>query len=109
MEYAREYMKDKGMEIPPKFAFKTVGTGVVSKIIRKLKNTGAEGTDQISTKILKKFRHTLAAPLRHIINQSIRLGTYPSPWKTGLITPLPKTGDLTNPKNWRPVCIRGCP
>ena len=105
LDYAREYMADKGMEIPPKFSFKTVGTGTVSRIIRRLKNTGAEGRDSISTRILKTFRHTLASPLRHIINQAIRTGSYPEPWKVGLITPLPKSGDLTNPKNWRPICI----
>ena len=47
----------------------------------------------------------LAALLRHIVNQAIRTGEYPDPWKVGLITPLPKAGDLTNPKNWRPVVI----
>ena len=93
------------MENPPKFQFKTVGTGVVNKVIRRLKNTGAEGRDEISTKILKKFRYVLAAPLRHIVNQAIRTGEYPDPWKVGLITPLPKSGDLSNPKNWRPVVI----
>ena len=105
IDYAKEYMTDMGHVTPPKFKFKKVGTGVVSKVIRRLKNTGAEGRDGISTAILKQFRHVLAAPLRHIVNSAIITGIYPSPWKTGLITPLPKSGDLSNPKNWRPVVI----
>ena len=84
-------------------------TGKINKIISGLKNTGAEGRDGISTKILKQFKSVLAAPFRHVVNQSIRLGQYPTGWKMGLISPLPKSGDLTNPRNWRPVVINPAP
>ena len=73
----------------------------------KAKNTGAEGRDEISTKILKKFRHTLAVLLRHIINQAIRTGIYPEPWKVGLITPLANSGDLTNPNPAASKVLKG--
>ena len=105
LDYAREYMADKGFENTPEFKFKTVGTGVINKTVKALKNTSAEGRDGISTLILKQFKGTIAPALRHIVNLSIRTGIYPSPWKTGLITPLPKSGDLSIPKNWRPVVI----
>ena len=105
MEYAREYMHDKGLETPPSFSFETVGTGAVAKVIKGLKNTNAQGRDEISTPILKQFRGVISSSLRYIVNLSIKNGRYPTPWKTGLITPLPKGGDLTIPKNWRPVCI----
>ena len=72
-------------------------------------DAGAEGRDGISTKILKQFKTTLASPFRHIVNQSIRTGEYPAGWKLGLISPLPKSGDLTNPRNWRPVVINPAP
>ena len=36
---------------------------------------------------------------------SIKTGVYPAPWKKGIITPLPKSGDLSVPKNWQPVVI----
>ena len=108
LDYAEEYMSKWGSK-RPKFRFNTVGTGKVSRIIRGLKNTGAQGRDSISTKVLKKFRWVLASPLRHIVNRSILSGIYPSGWKLGLVSPLPKSGDLTNPKNWRPVCILPAP
>ena len=105
MEYAREYMHDKGLETPPTFSFETVRTGAVAKVIKKLKNTSAQGRDEISTPIIKQFKGVISSALRHVINLSISKGIYPTPWKTGLITPLPKGGDLSIPKNWRPVCI----
>mmetsp|Transcript_6884 Transcript_6884/g.10421 ORF Transcript_6884/g.10421 Transcript_6884/m.10421 type:complete len:95 (+) Transcript_6884:155-439(+) len=26
-------------------------------------------------------------------------------WKRGTVAPVPKTGDLSNPNKWRPVCL----
>ena len=93
------------METPPDFSFKTVGTGDINKVIKKLKNTSAQGRDGISTLLLKQFKGAIAPALRHIVNLAIKTGEYPNPWKVGLITPLPKSGDLSVPKNWRPVVI----
>ena len=31
--------------------------------------------------------------------------TYPQTWKYGIISPVPKSGDLTIDKNWRPVTL----
>ena len=49
MDYAKEYMADKGLENPPSFTFQTVGTGEINKIVKAMKNTSAQGRDQIST------------------------------------------------------------
>ena len=77
----------------------------MKSVIRNLKNTGATGRDGISTEVLKRYRHMLAGPLKHIINISIYWGKYLSAWKLGVITPLPKDGVRSDPKNWRPICI----
>ena len=95
IDYAKEYMREKGMETPPDFSFKTVGTGDINKVIKKLKNTSAQGRDGISTLLLKQFKGAIAPALRHIVNLAIKTGEYPNPWKVGLITPLPKSGDLS--------------
>ena len=88
-----------------KFAFRTVGTGEVAKIIRKLKNTGSEGTDGIQTRVLKKFINCLAGPIRHVINLAIKMKTFPDCWKTGIIVPIHKGGDRFDPGQYRPVNI----
>ena len=74
-------------------------------MIKNLSNTGACGRDGISTEVIKKYKHVLTGPLTHIVNMSIHFGVYPSLWKTGHITPLPKGGSRKDPKNWRPICI----
>ena len=84
---------------------KTVSTSAVRKIILGLKNTEATGRDKISTKILKKFAYILSPAIRHVINLSIMSSVFPEGWKIGVITPLPKSGDKTDPRNWRPIVI----
>ena len=102
LSYTDEYLNNRDV---PKVEFRQVSTRYIKKIIMGLKNTGAIGRDGISTEVLKKFRHVLAGPIRHIVNMSIFFAEYPNGWKVGHISPLPKGGDSTNPKNWRPICI----
>ena len=107
-EYARRYMEER--EFKPEQlrpgTFKTVSTRDVRRVILSLQNTGAQGRDQISTLVLKKFAWTLAPPLRKIVNMSLEQCKYPEDWKEGIICPLPKAAqDLTLVKNWRPIVI----
>ena len=34
---------------------------------------------------------------------SLETGVIPRPWTKGIITVIPKNGDLTDPGNWRPI------
>ena len=108
-EYAREYVSEclkRGTNSPMKsFNFRQVSTTEVLEIIKSLNNTGAIGVDQIPIKIIKRFSWILCVYIRDIINTCIIHSVYPSAWKHGLIRPLPKKGDLLNPKNWRPIVL----
>ena len=102
LDYTTEYVQGKKFE---KFDFRQVSTRTVKRVISQLTNTGALGHDGIGTKVLKKWKHVIGPPLRHIINMSIHFGEYPVNWKLGTITPLPKGGNPREMKNWRPICI----
>ena len=108
-EYAREYVNEclkRGTNNPMKgFNFRQVSTTEVFEIIKSLNNTGAIGVDQIPVKIIKRFAWILCVYIRDIINTCIVHSVYPTAWKHGLIRPLPKKGDLMNPKNWRPIVL----
>ena len=102
LEYTEEYMEDKEVET---FEFHQVSRKHVKNVIKNLANTGAKGRDGIPTQVLKKYSNVLTGPITHLINLSIYWGRYPSKWKEGIITPLPKGGNQTESKNWRPICI----
>ena len=38
-------------------------------------------------------------------NLTLLTSAYPNDFKTGLISPVPRSGDLLEAKNWRPVVI----
>ena len=102
LSYTDEYITGKEFE---DFNFHQISTRTVKRIISNMTNTGALGHDGIGTKVLKRWKHVIAPPLRHIINMSVFFGEYPEAWKLGLITPLPKGGNPKEMKNWRPICI----
>lgn len=102
LSYTDEYLLDKEVK---EFEFKQVSRTYVKGIIRNLTNTGALGRDGLGTKLIKRYRHVLAGPITHIVNMAIYFGEYPDDWKLGIICPIPKGGDPTEMKNWRPICI----
>ena len=76
----------------------------VKKIISKLPNKTSP-LDPIPTWLLKKFINTLLPVIMSIINNSLRIGSFPSVLREAVITPLIKKPTL-NPdllKNYRPV------
>ena len=102
LSYTDEYLKGRKIG---ECEFKQVSRPYVRRIIKNLSNTGAIGRDGISTAVLKRYTNVLTGPITHVINLCIYHSQYPDNWKLGTITPLPKGGKKTDPKNWRPICI----
>ena len=102
LHYTDIYMKGRNV---PEFEFRCVGEYEVLKIVNNLKLTGAVGHDQKSTSVIKKFIKVLLPYITKVINLSIMTSTYPQTWKYGIISPVPKPGDPTIDKNWRPVTL----
>ena len=63
------------------------------------------GHDTISTYVIKQFEQVLTPHITKVINLAIMTSTYPQMWKFGIISPVPKKGDLSLDKNWRPVTL----
>ena len=101
-KYTEEFIQNK--KVPEK-CFRPVAKKTIKRLIRSLKNTGAVGRDKISTKVLKKYCHVIAPPLTHLVNLCLQKQKFPEVWKIGLIRPLPKGGDLTEAKSWRPIVL----
>ena len=64
------------------------------------KGSGVEGINVQICKDLLKF-----APIffLDIFSVSLREGLFPKAWSTGTVTVIPKSGDLSDPSNWRPI------
>ena len=101
-EYMMEYMENKNIG---RFEFRTVNYATIKKVIMSMNNVDSTGLDNIPVKVYKRFKMTLVPALAKIVNECIRQSYYPQRWKTGVISPIPKKGDLHEVCNWRPVVL----
>lgn len=63
------------------------------------------GPDNIHPIFLKNCSFIIARPLHLIFNTSLISGSFPKFWKTSFVVPIHKSGDKSNIKNYRPICI----
>ena len=100
--YTERYLKGRKLG---NMTFKPVEERIIKEIIRQLKSTGAVGTDGISVILIKKVSEILVPYITYIVNLAIVTSKYPEAFKVGVISPVPKSGDLAEVSNWRPVVI----
>ena len=65
-------------------------------------------TDGISNRVIKWVAQEISWPLAHLVNRSFELNFYPDYWKTGVIKPIFKSGDQTDPGQYRPINLLSC-
>ena len=63
------------------------------------------GDDGISPKMLKYTSISIAGSLCNLFNLSISTGKFPSAWKVGRITPIPKGTNSSHPSRYRPISV----
>ena len=74
-------------------------------IINSLPNTSFIGNDSISTYMLKKSSPQISKALEIIFNKSISTNTFTANWKSAVIIPVYKRGDIYNMANYRPISL----
>ena len=74
-------------------------------LLHSLDITKSTGLDGISARMLKATAACIAPSLTNLLNMSIRSGQFPQPWKSSLITPIPKSSERSSPSNYRPISL----
>ena len=74
----------------------------ITEIIGGFQNNKAS---DIPICVLKKTSHLIAGPISKLYNECMKLGTFPSPFKIGKVTPIYKKGNRECIENYRPVSI----
>jgi len=74
----------------------------VTNAIKKVKGKMSSGVDGIPLKLVKLYGQCYPEVYQDLFNNVISNG-YPKLWKKARIVPVPKKGDLTDVKNYRPV------
>ena len=87
------------------FRFEQVDASIVNCILLSLSNHKNGGTEQIPTYMYKLIAQFIVAPLTLIINQILHQNSFPDAWKEALVIPIAKSGDKTDPSNYRPISL----
>lgn len=82
-----------------------VNSKELTTYINELKMPSAPGTDSIQVQTIKIVHKHILKPLCHIFNLSLQTGTFPSSYKTSVISPIFKSGDKKSKENYRPISL----
>lgn len=77
----------------------------LDKAVKSLKHRSAFGPDGTPAKLLLKNWNIIASPLTRTFNRHLEHGILPPNYRTARLKLIPKKGDKTNIKNWRPITI----
>lgn len=81
-----------------------LGSQEVKNIIDKLTNK-TSSPDGINNRIIKQLKTVLTPVLTKMVNLSFKQGIFPQKCKLTKIKPILKSGDSTDPANYRPIAV----
>ena len=70
-----------------------------------MRNSKSSGADGITVGMLRQTFSVIGPHLLRIVNGTIRAGNLPDDWKVAMVTPLFKSGDVTDVNCFRPVSV----
>ena len=87
----------------PRAVFCTVDE--VRHLLEALDTKKSTGPDEIPAKILKIVASNIAPSVTKLFNLSIGSGLFPISWKSSNIVAIPKSSEMKNPSNYRPISL----
>ena len=91
--------KNASFEIP------LLGVHEVGALISNMKNKKSMGPDKISPSLLKLSLPYVVEPMTYIYNLCIKHSIMPTALKTAQVLPLPKSKDISDLNNFRPISL----
>ena len=82
-----------------------ISAGDVYRHVTSLQEKKAPGADGLSPVLLKRTAVVSSPILQRIFSLSLSSGTVPESWKLANVSPVFKSGDRTDPSNYRPVAL----
>ena len=81
----------------------------VHRVVKEINVSKSSGLTNISSFIIKEVLSLIIPEITFMYNRSLRTSTFPDDWKRALVVPIPKSGDLTLVKNYRPISLLPLP
>ena len=84
---------------------KVITMNELQKCIASLKNGKASGIDGILNEMFKSLTPNALCLILELFNVILSSGIFPSSWRTNIISPLHKKGDVNLVENYRPIAL----
>lgn len=84
--------------------FNTVDPQKILTIIKSI-SSNAAGSDGLPISVIKVCCPHILPFICHIVNCCLAEGVFPNTWKTAMVTPIPKSSNITAYKDLRPISI----
>ena len=81
----------------------------VYKVVQGINISKSSGLENISSFIVKEAFKILITKVTYMYNLSISASKFPTVWKQALVVPIPKVGNSTMVKNYRPISLLPLP
>ena len=81
----------------------------VLKAVKSINTSKSLGLTNISSFVIKEVFIILIPQITYLFNLSIRMSIFPCVWKEALVIPIPKCGNLSLVKNYRPISLLPIP
>ena len=80
-----------------------ITVGELEGIIPNIDITKSSSISVLSTTVCKDIMLHLPREIVYLFNASLLTCIFPRPWSKGTVTVIPKSGNLSDPTNWRPL------
>ena len=80
----------------------------IRQAVKKLKNEKSPFVDKIRSEMIKASLNSLMPVYIKLFNLILQSGKMPYIWCQGLISPIYKSGDKSDPTNYRGICVSSC-
>ena len=87
------------------FTVSPVSLDALRRTVFSMRNTSACGPDGLCIRVIKASFDAIGDILLHMINTCLVLADFPDPWKHSIVHPIFKSGDTSDPSNFRPISI----
>ena len=87
------------------FSLHPISLNSLHKVLFSMRNSRARGDDGICIRTLKLAFSAIGHVLLHIINLCVTTNDIPDIWKHSRVYPVYKSGDPSDPSNFRPISI----
>ena len=81
----------------------------VLKVVKGINVSKSSGLQDISSYVIKEVFSILTRQIAHLMNLSLSSSIFPRAWKRAQVIPIPKSGNLTQVQNYRPISLLPLP